>query len=73
VQHEFKKRKNAEGYKTGNGSFSGKIICGECGGYYGSKVWNSTSKYRRTIWQCNHKFRNEKKCLTLHLYEDAIK
>lgn len=29
VQHEIKKRKNAIGYKTGGGCFSGKIVCGE--------------------------------------------
>ena len=23
----------------------------------GSKIWNSTSKYRRVIWQCNSKFK----------------
>ena len=73
VQHEFKKRKSVIGYKTGGGCFSGKIICGECGSFYGSKVWHSTSKYRRTIWQCNHKFKNEEKCRTPHLYEDALK
>ncbi len=44
-----------------------------CGSFYGSKVWDSTSKYRRAIWQCNHKFKNEKKCQTPHLYEDVIK
>lgn len=37
------------------------------------KVWHSTSKYRRVIWQCNHKFSNGEKCDTPHLYEDAIK
>ena len=73
VQHEFKKRKGAKGYKTGGGCFSGRIVCNECGSFYGSKVWHSTSKYRRTIWQCNHKFKNEEKCKTPHLYEDAIK
>jgi DNA invertase Pin-like site-specific DNA recombinase len=73
VQHEFKKRKAVGGYKTGGSCFSGKIVCGECGGFYGSKVWHSTSKYRRVIWQCNHKFSNEQKCKTPHLYEDDIK
>lgn len=73
VQHEFKKRRNAKGYKTGGGCFSGKIICGECGSFYGSKVWHSTSKYRRTIWQCNHKFKNDNKCETPHIYEEALK
>lgn len=73
VQHEFKKRKSANGYKTGGSCFSGKIVCGECGSFYGSKVWHSTSKYRRTIWQCNQKFKNEEKCKTPHLYEDTLK
>lgn len=73
VQHEIRKRKNAKGYKTGGGCFSGKIICGDCGSFFGSKVWHSTSKYRRVIWQCNHKFKNEVKCTTPHLYEDDLK
>lgn len=73
VQHEVKKRKNAKGYKTGGGCFSGKIVCGRCGGFYGSKVWHSTSKYRRTIWQCNSKFKNTEKCNTPHIYEDKLK
>jgi len=73
VQHEIRKRKNAKGYKTGGGCFPGKIICGNCGSFFGSKVWHSTSKYRRVIWQCNHKFKNEEKCTTPHLYEDDLK
>lgn len=73
VQHEVKKRKNAKGYKTGGGCFSGKIVCGKCGSFYGSKVWHSTSKYRRVIWQCNSKFKNTEKCNTPHIYEDKLK
>ncbi len=73
VQLEMKKRKEAKGYKTGGNCFSGKIVCGECGSFYGSKVWHSNSKYKRTIWQCNYKFKNEKKCKTPHIYEDQIK
>lgn len=73
VQHELKKRKNVKGYKTGGGCFSGKIVCGECSSFYGSKVWHSTSKYRRVIWQCNAKFKNDEKCNTAHLYEDTLK
>ena len=30
-------------------------------------------KYRRTIWQCNGKFKGVEKCRTPHLYEDDIK
>ena len=73
VQHEMKKRKSTKGYKTSGVCFSGKIVCGECGSFYGSKVWHSTSKYRRTIWQCNHKFKSDNKCGTPHLYEGTLK
>lgn len=73
VKQEIKKRKDDKGYKTGGGCFSGKIVCGECGSFYGSKVWHSTSKYRRVIWQCNSKFKNTEKCNTPHIYEDKLK
>lgn len=49
VQHEIKKRKGTKGYKTRDRCFSGRIVCGECGSFYGSKVWHSISKYRRVI------------------------
>jgi len=71
VQHELSQRKDNRGYKASDSPFSGKVICGECGGTYGSKVWHSTSKYRRTVWQCNHKYKG-KKCSTPHLYETAL-
>ncbi|MCX7903057.1 MAG: recombinase family protein [Caloramator sp.] len=73
VQMELKNRKEVKGYKTGGSCFSGKIVCGDCGSFYGRKVWHSNSKYRRVIWQCNSKFKNDEKCTTPHLYEDKIK
>ena len=54
------------------GVFSGRIKCADCGGWYGSKVWHSNSKYRKTIWQCNHKFDGGEKCGTPHLDEETI-
>lgn len=53
--------------------FSGSIKCADCGSWYGSKVWHSNDKYRRVIWQCNHKFDGQRKCSTPHLDEDTIK
>ena len=75
VQMEIVRRKGCYRHYSGNSVFSGKIICADCGEFYGSKVWNSNSeKYRRVIWQCNGKFRNkEKKCTTPHLTEEQIK
>lgn len=73
VQAEIERRKELGKAYSGGSIFSTKIICSCCGGFFGSKVWHSTSKYRRVIWQCNHKFKNGEKCTTPHLYEDVIK
>ena len=43
------------------------------GSFFGSKVWNSTSKYHRVIWQCNNKFKGDHKCERPHLDEEPIK
>ena len=73
VQNELEKRNSANNRHSGVHTFSGKIKCDSCGSWYGSKVWHSNSKYRRTVWQCNHKFNGQEKCSTPHLDEDAIK
>ncbi len=72
VQDMMKQRGYRGGY-SGITIFSSKIVCGECGGWYGSKVWHSTDKYRRIIWQCNAKFKEKKHCRTPHLTEYEIK
>lgn len=72
VQAEIERHRSAKRY-SGVSIFSNRIKCGECGHWYGSKVWHSTDKYRRVIWQCNHKFDGDKKCITPHLTEEKIK
>ena len=73
VQLELKRRKDSGRRTFSTSPFAGKIICGDCGEIFGSKVWHSNSKYRRTIWQCNAKFKGDTICTTPHLYEDDIK
>ena len=72
VQEEMRRRKET-GNIASTSCFSGRIVCGDCGSIYGSKLWHSTSKYRRTVWQCNGKFKGGEKCGTPHLYEKDIK
>lgn len=47
----------------------------DCGHLYGSKVWHSIDKYKKTIWQCNYKFdkKNKEQCQTPTLNEEEIK
>ncbi len=73
VQEELKRRAETPGLISTANCFSGRLICGDCGSQFGPKIWHSTSKYKRVVWQCNHKFQNEKKCRTTHLYEEDIK
>jgi len=72
VQYEFKRRKKDGRWTSCTYPFSGKIICGECGGIYGSKVWHSNTPNRVLVWQCNEKHRG-RKCRTPHLTEAEIK
>jgi hypothetical protein len=73
VQAEMRRRKAAPSRQTSVHCFSAKIFCGECGGSYGSKVWHSTSPYRKVIWQCNRKYKDKTGCTTLHVYEEHVK
>ena len=73
VQLELARRKNSTRRTQCNSPFAGKLICGDCGEIFGSKVWHSNSKYRRTIWRCNAKYKSGDPCSTPHLYEDDLK
>lgn len=77
VQYEMERRKALPTRYNSTNLFSSRIFCGECGGNYGSKIWHSTDKYRKTVWQCNNRYRNHEKagtgCSTPHLTEEQIK
>jgi len=73
VQDELERRGKLGRPLSCNSPFSAKIVCGDCGGWFGSKVWGSNTKYRRTIWQCNDKYKGERKCETPHVTEEEIK
>lgn len=70
VQLELYRRKKIKKY-SGISIFSSILKCGNCGGWYGSKVWNSNTKYKKTIYQCNKKYKN--RCKTPNLSEYEIK
>ena len=70
VQAELKRRKGRRNYTPH--CFSGRIFCDECGAVYGSKVWNSTSKYKSLVWQCNSKHRGHTACKTPALRDETI-
>jgi DNA invertase Pin-like site-specific DNA recombinase len=74
VQAELMRREKIGAAYSGNSIFSSKLVCGDCGGFYGRKKWHSTSKYSRFVYQCNCKYsKKHDKCQTPALSEDTIK
>ena len=72
VQEELAKRVQGKQRYSGVSIFSGKIKCADCGGWYGSKVWHSTDKYRKIVYRCNNKYKGEK-CKTAAVTVEEIK
>ncbi len=73
VQLEFERRgKLAQGYNSSN-EFSCKLICGDCGSYYGAKVLHSTDKYRCVKYRCNKKYASGHNCKTPFVTDEEVK
>lgn len=75
VQAELERRNKIGAIYSSTDTFTAKLLCEDCGGFYGRKVWHSNDPYRRIVYQCNHKFdeKNPHKCETPHLTEEEIK
>lgn len=61
VQAELERR-FTRGGKFYDSPFTKKVICGDCGAYYGHRVWHSNDCYRKNIWICNEKYKHETVC-----------
>lgn len=84
TQIEFRRRKALKGRYSGNGCFASRVVCADCGGFFGSKVWHSNDSYRRVIWRCNQKYGKPvgkgadqpgtegTKCSTPHVTQEAL-
>ena len=54
--------------------FAGKLICGDCGSFYGHKVWRLRSTGERyDVWYCNHKYDGDKACESSRLRDEEVK
>ena len=80
VQAEIERRNSLGTIGRCGSTFSGKIVCGECGGLFGKKVWGSyrgDKTYRREVYQCNDKYKHKnnsgRQCGTPFVTEDEVK
>lgn len=72
VQREFSRRKTLRRKYSGNSIFSTRLVCGDCGNYYGPKTWHPKKPYQKIVWQCTHKYKGENSCETVTLEETEI-
>jgi len=74
VQIEMERRNKLGAHYSSSDVFASKLICEDCGGFYGKKKWHANTKYERSVYQCNSKFhKGKEKCKTPHFNEDDIK
>lgn len=73
VQVEMERRQSQKSRYSGVDILAAKLVCGECGCFYSPKVWHSSDRYRRVVYQCGHKYKDAKRCETPHLTADEIK
>lgn len=80
VQLEIERRKNLGRPTSSTSIFASRLICADCGGRFGKKVWGSykgDKTYRKEVWQCNDKYKRlgnpGKGCQTPHITEEVIK
>lgn len=64
VQVELAKRGGCSRGRRAKSVFDRKVICGDCGHFYGQKLWYSDSKERVYVWRCTHKYDTEPNCQT---------
>ena len=79
VQLEIERRARMGNRFSAKGPMASRLVCADCGGFFGAKTWHSTDAYRRVVWRCNDKYNptvtrasGEKKCATTHVTEDQV-
>jgi hypothetical protein len=74
VQVEMRRRKELGGTYNCSNTFSSRLVCGDCGSFYGQKIWHSNDKYQKLVYRCNDKYnKDHAKCTTPALDEETIK
>ena len=71
VQKELARR-SSRGGRYYDSPFTCKIICGDCGGTYGHKIWNSNRPNREEVWLCDDRYNNENVCSTPRIKDEEL-
>lgn len=73
VQELLRKRNVYRAKIRDNSPFANKLICGDCGGFYGHKVWHNRGNTERyNVWYCNQKYSHAERCQSPVIHEEQI-
>ena len=72
VQYEIMRRKNDKRGRKFLSAFSYRVVCGKCGSFFGHKVWNGATKYRKKVWECSTKYKKGTYCDSGHFSNDQL-
>ena len=79
VQLEMERRRRMGSRFSAKGPLASRLVCRDCGAFFGSKVWHSQDQYRTVIWRCNDKYKpgvsrssGGEKCVTGHVTEEEV-
>ena len=79
VQLELERRARIGARYSTESALASRLVCSDCGGFYGPKVWHSTGTNRMIVWRCNNKYKRnltrasgQKKCASHHVIEEQV-
>ena len=79
VQIELERRSRMKGRFSPKGPLASRLVCADCGAFFGAKTWHSSDPYKTVIWRCNDKYKpgierqsGGGKCNTGHVTEEKV-
>ena len=74
VQEILRSRNEGRNWSGSQHPFANRLVCAECGQFYGHKVWhNRHNTERYNVWYCNHRYNDGKTCESPILRENEIR
>lgn len=72
VQVELQRRSKMRRGLRNSSPFCTKLVCGDCGSFYGHKIYHAKEKHSKDVWYCNHRYQGSNNCSTPILAEDDL-
>ena len=72
VQVELQRRSSMRRGLRNNSPFCTKLVCGDCGSFYGHKIFHAKEKHSKDVWYCNRRYQGSNNCSTPILAEGDL-